>query len=218
MPVELGKQGRGGREFGSGLVARGDHRHLRKHEAGFVADGAEHMDGRPRCINRLPRQPPAPCLAVYRDCRPSLWQQGVVPCIRAGEAGGKQVRIEAGEQAVQRGLVRHAFAREAESATDALVLRRSPLGHCQDRQVVGKNGGDGKREQRGEGEVPPLGATRVGQSGERGVQQGKTDSGGDGGCILHMALLVADQASDTCILPSGAFFLSTHKPCPSSGL
>lgn len=101
------------------------------------------------------------------------------------------------------GLVRHLPAREAEGTPHRLALRRSPLGDGEHRQVVGENRRHRKGEQGHKGEASPLWAARIGQRGEQGEQGGSRHGGrgcGRGRRILHVALLVMDQASDTRIL------------------
>ena len=79
--------------------------------------------------------------------------------------------------------------------------------------MVGKNCRHCERQQRGEGKLASLRATRVGKRGEPGMQRGKTDSRVDDRCILHLALLVMDQVLATRILTRRASsFLARISP------
>ncbi len=105
------------------------------------------------------------------------------------------------------------LCRERRAQAGALVaLRRTPLGNREHREVIGENRRHCQRQQGREGKLASLRATGIRQGGEQGVYGGKRHGGGASGCMLHVALLVSDQVSDTRILPSGASSFSTHKP------
>ena len=94
-------------------------------------------------------------------------------CEAGGEGDGERKRIEFAEEPLQRRLVGRDAIREAERSEDRGGLTLPPLGNGEDREMIGKQGGDGEGEDGSEGES----VCRAGGGDRRRTRRRRRDGG-----------------------------------------
>ena len=152
---------------------------------------------------------------------------GRVRVEKVAQRGGERVRIQAAEEALERGDMGRTVLGKAQRAFDGAGLGGSPLGNCEQGEMVGQDGGDGHGQDGGQREARTLAPPGIGHLGAGGVHrgegEGKVDAGAcweDGCCArLHDTLLGYDAWVRTAHHNKGACcgisasHSRTQKPC-----